>query len=285
MKSPEEKYAEAQGLCKFYNNNLLSLMALSKGYLWCSDSNDFNDPFENNVNSYAINRDLFDTDAILMLLDKSSLELKDSDDIDSLDLKLFDESVKRGIVDNFKETIIDQTLINIKESIDFHSDKKYVCLSMNVDAIHKSKLLWSHYSNGLRGFAIEFDVEMLLHSISEKNKDSMIGVWPISYSDLGMSDYLIENIKSKDVSELDANKIYLYKHTDWSYENELRIISKVNELQYSHSCVKKVYIGEKMPENYKELLVDILSSKGLIEKTYIAKVNREEFVIDFSTFR
>lgn len=154
---------------------------------------------------------------------------------------------------------------------------------MNLDDIHKSKLLWSHYSNGLRGFAVEFDVDMLLDSISEKNKDSMIGVWPISYCDFGMSDYLIENIKSKDASELDANEIYLYKHTDWSYENELRIISKVNELKYSHLCIKKIYIGEKMPENYKELLVDILNSKGLIEKTYIAKVNREEFGIDFST--
>lgn len=115
MKSSKEKFGEAQSLCKFYNNNVLSLMALSKGYLWCSYSHDFNDPFENDVNSYVINRNLFDTDIVLTLLEKSSLELKDSDDIDYLDLKLFDESVKRSIVDNFKETIIDQTLINIKK--------------------------------------------------------------------------------------------------------------------------------------------------------------------------
>lgn len=99
----------------------------------------------------------------------------------------------------------------------------------------KNLLMWSHYSNGHKGIAIKFKI------------------------DLGKSNILKKVQYVKDIGELAILNSMLVKNSEWSYENEYRIITdeslKEITLQDLGLTIDSVIFGFKCtPRTKKEIL-------------------------------
>jgi hypothetical protein len=109
--------------------------------------------------------------------------------------------------------------------------------------------MWAHYADGNRGICIEYDVN---------NFDNAEGAYlmPTVYSDEFDKYYSNEsNIKSN------AFMISLFKHKDWSYEQEWRLVKLIDKLgpsekeRYTYNAkINAIYFGVDMPQIYKEVI-------------------------------
>ena len=115
---------------------------------------------------------------------------------------------------------------------EFAASNGYCCFSKGDDKSLCNSLMWSHYSDGLRGFCLSFDRRKLLDSFASLNKDSDPVLFPVEYSDavpiLNIFDYL-RTLLTRDgggSSSFDfASTVCSAKAKSWAYENEWRAVS------------------------------------------------------------
>lgn len=168
----------------------------------------------------------------------------------------------------------------------FKNYVRILCFSEKID----STLMWAHYANSHKGFALEYDVHDLF---SEENFISKFGLYPVIYSEVryDMTKFLLKflrNISYKDycskmnidfditsnLNLLDIEKPFLYKSKDWKYENEWRIIrnrTSENEEIKVKGRPLSLYLGENIDEKNKEILIKIATKKKI--KVYQMKIN------------
>ena len=120
-------------------------------------------------------------------------------------------------------------------------------------------LMWSHYADGHCGVCLEFDSSELL-------KKDMAEIIKVRYVNK-IPSYL----KKFRISE--SEKLFLsYKHKDWSYENEYRIIhgnSQEKNFKISPNALKKVYIGCNMKS---EIISEVSEFIKNINSNYNRKI-------------
>jgi hypothetical protein len=80
------------------------------------------------------------------------------------------------------------------------------CLSTHPD----NSLMWSHYSNRHRGICVEFDASQPLIG----------GAWEVEYRDV------LPALDMLAVSPKEAFQVLVTKSSDWTYENEYRILAR-----------------------------------------------------------
>ena len=249
---------------KFYKFRIVdtySLSALSTNNLWFSTANDFNDPFEG---AHILNNNLSSEDLSLI---KAKVKWKSKDEIGKEEYRemLEDLGVQN---DNLSEEDLFKKITehDLAALIDVVHNSKITCLSLydNEKDPLKENLMWSHYSDGLRGFCLVFDARKLEDDINKSTKQSM-RIIQVKYQDepneLSLSDY----IKSESILN-ETNDDYLQsvtetittKSKDWEYENEVRILamSKLNLHTYSPEALVEIVVGERMPEEQKKLVID-----------------------------
>lgn len=135
-------------------------------------------------------------------------------------------------------------------------------------------LMWSHYADSHKGFALEYNFRpTLLHPL--KN----IGIFPVIYDDerVDISSYIAwtflfffgTRILNPDISAPIKNA--LYKSSVWEYEREWRLIDfslrdfsddRPSAIHYEPVAI---YYGQKMPHENKSRLHQIAQEKGLKE--------------------
>ncbi|VVP34206.1 DUF2971 domain-containing protein [Pseudomonas fluorescens] len=163
-------------------------------------------------------------------------------------------------------------------------------------------LMWTHYADGLKGYCIEFDRDLIIpeerdarvHQVLYADKPSVIdaSVMAVLYDQLDYnSDAYFEvsaqaKCYGKDLSgELSIyedgfeeasdrireiyQKMLATKPLPWGYEEELRIIdfaqrtSSLGELMpYSLNAIKSVVIGEKMAPENQEFIKAVIQNKN-----------------------
>jgi hypothetical protein len=189
---------------------------------------------------------------------------------------------------------------------------KISCFSKGNDNL----LMWSHYADGLRGFCIEFDEDLILST--ELDKEASI--IPVSYTeeppvvdkmlyslakdqiwyhDMAIheepkSTYVPEYEQAlKDAEQLLDNlytKTVATKPIQWKYEEETRLVFSANTnsegefFKYPPAAVKGIIFGEKMNLKAKETLVEIIEAKKLLIEKKIAKRDTESYKIKFYPF-
>ncbi|WP_422636265.1 DUF2971 domain-containing protein [Vibrio harveyi] len=166
--------------------------------------------------------------------------------------------------------------VNTVQTSKFHCLSHDVCDPKPLD----NRLLWSHYASGLRGFVIEFELDSLLNSMRSKNGESFFGCHLIDYLSTDFETFIKSTIKER--SKLMLNDFLFTKHVDWEYENELRLISSINKLNYSKSCINRIIVGEKMSLGNKVRLYKIAKSKGLADRLFTASIRRSDFSIQLT---
>ena len=153
------------------------------------------------------------------------------------------------------------------------TSKRYstiACFSESIDSI----LMWSHYANSHKGFALEYDFRPTLEQ-PIKN----VGLFPVVYSEkrFDISDYIAWAFlriigfpaKMPDISASIKNA--LWKSDVWAYEKEWRMIDstprditdeKASAINYKPVAI---YYGRHMSGDDKRQLHEVAKEKGIKE--------------------
>lgn len=145
---------------------------------------------------------------------------------------------KRGNIKIAKESKID-------------SPKKICSLSRKLEDVR----LWAYYADGFRGIAIEIDFSNLNPKPTEVKYIPKLS--------------LLE--KEDDISRILSEKT---KH--WEFENEYRIIQD-DEYYCVNNNIKAVYLGNRMSDSDKEMLIKIIPPE--IE-VYTTKIDYSKVIIE-----
>ncbi|MGF1903427.1 DUF2971 domain-containing protein [Aliivibrio sifiae] len=269
---------------RFFSDEEHNFQGLAESYLWFSEIDKFNDPFEVVINSEDFDfRQLSSAQLKAFLLSNKGITFGDPDTDNSYVIGDFsDEELGRFVVEQY-HVLVNALNVIVLEIIKQKQNNKFHCLvhDANIKPL-ESRLMWSHYSNGLRGFVIEFDFDPVLTSIAHKSNDDFGGYTLINYTELGFTDYIKSVIDSG--KPLFADRMLFSKHIDWKYENELRLICSNEKVFYDSSCISRIIIGQKMlPEKMNDLM-RLLKSKGLQSKTYITCFDRQDFSINIKPY-
>ena len=173
------------------------------------------------------------------------------------------------------------------------------CLSEDVD----STLMWSHYADSHRGFALNYDFKsryMLeikeLNVIASEFIDKKL--FPVKYTDNRFdSTYYVEfnliysffhqmgvAFNHPFFDKLFYYKYLLFKSEDWNYEKEWRIIKQTNldindkkDFDYiEYIRPKEIFLGAFISEGHKNKLLKIAKEKNIdVFQMYLNDKNRQ----------
>ncbi len=144
----------------------------------------------------------------------------------------FDCNVNLIEHENHKELFYDETKPNAIDGIGI------TCFTEEINEL----LLWAHYANNYRGFALEFNTETMRVNMNGKKKYSLN---PALYFD--------EFISVKNTDKFAMEYLLTAKSERWKYEKEWRLISTIDETKpydriifYEPIAVKALYIGYRL---------------------------------------
>lgn len=144
------------------------------------------------------------------------------------------------------------------------------CLCTN----YKNRLMWSHYSDGHKGFCVEYDY-------SELNEEELnVLPLPVVYSKkrpLIPWEAAIENTpQNLEVACRQMMMGLLTKDSEWSYENEWRIFTDTtSSAEVKMPRISCVYLGASITEENRNKILKIARKKNIPVKQM--KVDRGEY--------
>lgn len=293
---------KSEKIYKFYGYRDFDLDALAGSYFWFSKASDFNDPFEGlyieqlkfrdaadlsseDVFFYLVQLAIYngvpEGDAIKQAQEKQkSLDfIPDSFRTNPIQASSIHPS-KHFVAYSVKDTSL-KTINSIKSS-------KFCCFIRDYRDCPalKNKLMWSHYANGLRGFAIEFDTKSLYDSMNKHNSFEIQGGY-VNYKNLKVLDsyqLLMDYFKNRHNSGIAS--VVLTKSPEWKYEQEFRLLSDSNKNHYDCSAINSIILGQKMQKEKLSTLLAIIESLGLMGKVKVATIDKDTFnlnVVDFNS--
>ncbi len=271
---------------KFRSGNENDIEALSSDFIWFADIESLNDPYE----GYA----RFNSDDVSDSLREHFLE-----NVYSLepreDMAPHEEVAQKKVAlgTDFADYIDSKAIESVRNYYKEHRDDyKVLSVSLQKDshdfpAPLNNMLMWSHYANGFKGFCIEFDAELLVNTIVDRNS-AQIGTSKIQYAidgklpTVNLKTFMEASISGDLNSSFEILTSFTKKEQSWSYENELRLISEIRGKHYYDSeCVKAVYIAEKMPLEVRQTLLSIITNKPNQIDVFEVRLHPEEYKFGF----
>lgn len=191
-----------------------------------------------------------------------------------------EEHIKRekAVRDNrkFLEGLIEQMTLEMERAI--QERYRVYCLSTHPDSV----LMWAHYSASCRGVCLEFSAENELFGSA-------------------LEVACLDSYPTFDITASDEDQNlqpFLTKSTNWSYENEFRLIvsehpfefpdvpvAKAGLLTLPKGVLRSVIVGAEMPASDREIVKTLVSSSKRDVSLKVASLvpNRYEFKItDFN---
>ena len=236
----------SNALCRYRAINEKNLDALRNDRLYFSTPGEsFNDPFDNLIyaNSmkilyniiYAIN---FDMDDYIE-------QLKDKD----IDLATFAELINHGphkyrLLTEFVEEC-ESGIKQFKENL--LNNTRIICFS----ELYDSMLMWSHYADQHKGFALIFDNKSIESAEVYTNDNKLITkkplLSPVKYveTQIDLTDDIEDHLKNyimekllgispfeENLSQAKLRQSIIEKSLDWKYEKEWRLIPRHIDLDH-----------------------------------------------------
>lgn len=270
---------EVNSIYRFFDDQDHNIKGLDESYLWFSEISSFNDPFETAILREDIDVGLLDDNELAKFCQiNQGLEFGEPDS--DFSVRPADEPFEH--VKNFIKNKRSEVLLGINEyiykTIRTMQLNKFHCLSHDAgnDPI-QNRLMWSHYSNGMKGFVIDFDMKLLLNSQRHKNK-SFQGFTEINYMNLDYNNYIREITNNNE--PIDQRYLVFTKHNDWDYENEIRLIGGESKMYYHDFCIKRIIIGSRMDQESLQKLLAVIERKGLTDKVYMSSIVRKKFSVE-----
>lgn len=244
-----------RSIYKFYSVNDFAMDALQQGYIYCNHYTAFNDPFECwcEVKSGVPNHET-ETERFLNIIEVWGFTPDRA--AEALEYYYF-------YLEHFEEDQMD---------VQYQLDAaRIACFSSDVSSL----LMWSHYADGLRGFCLELDPDLLC-------ADSKANIIEVQYLArppvLETIAYELANDISWHGEDEDADKALDYmrdfyckmlasKPREWKYEKEVRLIFPGNEVPpagtryyYPPAAIRSLITGEKISAQNEEKLKKIIQA-------------------------
>ncbi|MBC8357657.1 MAG: DUF2971 domain-containing protein [Candidatus Aminicenantes bacterium] len=254
---------------KYESFDTYSLSNLKNAQIFFNRPVDFNDPFDSSLVAQSFENKPEDivtfynqwvSNKLPNLPEKIPDSVKTVDSIDDVP-RDFINMVEKG-TNEFAEEKQKEYLNNIGCS----------CFSEVKDNL----LMWSHYSNGHKGFCLEFDT-----SFEPFNK-----ALKVEYSDFFPKINPIKFIIHKDALARDVLLPLLTKYSCWDYEKEWRIFHREPRklFTYKVEALKAVYFGASMIYSHLEIICLILQGQNPNVDFYNAKRSSDKFEVEFEKF-
>lgn len=289
-------------LYKFYNFHSMHLEAISNELFYFSHREQVNDPLD--CNPPVRNPSFREFDDIMRNFFHRS---------NKLPKELKDLLVEKEVIEALYSPFADFT--NLKKLLnELANDVGLFCLSKDFE----NPLMWSHYSNGHRGFCIGYDVDYnhdLLWDEIDFFNDSKVVIKAVEYSNAPISAMMIYNVlvslmldrattssgylsfdkgyeifNFNNISKVLFRHLCIFflshKHRSWSYEQEVRILSFPNDDKKGYGLkspkkynTKRLYLGAKMPDSQRKTLSRLLSNNEI--EIYEAYFSDESLGLNF----
>ena len=324
--TPKEEFDRTfSPLMRFINNNLperlfkfracteYSLDAFEKDELWLSKASLFNDLHDSLF--------FFDKTGILDSIEAMFSSGEALSMIKSIAQSQISNPVMRELIDRILASFdaqrlndialqsmpsfnvfLDQCFRTAKDGI--RENTKMVCLSESI----KSPLMWAHYADNNKGFALGYDFRNNEISQCSNCPNRSCGdiklatIYPVIYSDKRFDAtsfgqwHVLQYLNAQ--MGLPTERTYsdsflfvkaaLHKSNDWAYENEWRITcSTPNQLMESKDRypIKKrpvaIYFGRQIPDIYRKMLMHIADEKGIARYQMYVKDYSAKYELDF----
>ncbi len=260
-----------------------SLSNLISNNLYLNHYSSFNDPFECRCEIRAGFPQLADSSARLA---------------DVMRAWGFERPDDEVAVENYEDYI--SSLEGAEPNIAYYIDSaRITCFSKRPDNL----LMWSHYGDGLRGFCIEFDKEIIaslnhdanIYNVAYADSPSVVDTsvmavlndqWHFNNDAFFETEAMAKHTgkdRSFELSLYEADikaayeqihevfqKMLATKPMAWSYEEELRLIEFSKQagrlgvtMRYPDSAIKSVILGEKISQVHEQTIFDILTQKKI----------------------
>lgn len=265
-----------------------TISAFENDELWMSTSDMFNDPFDTliqfNENEFRSACEGLSNPDILKIMTQhfangGQIAPIVSQIVDEKELVRLRELAKAASANHKQEDDDEQLRVNLQIQLAYYmnnlpqivqSFSTVACLSEKIDSI----LMWSHYSDNHKGFALGYDFKSFFPS-----QESGLGIFPLVYGEkrYDASEYLIWilcslfHIPTRNPDMMNSIKLLLYKSMDWKYEHEWRLINnKPGDFPVSRANPiivkpKSIYYGCRISEENRDRLHAIAVSKGIEE--------------------
>lgn len=300
-------------LYKFRRCADYSIDAFEKDELWLSKAAGFNDLHDSLF--------FFDKNAILNLIENMFSSGIVPSMIESIKQMQFPNAVlQKWVTENFSlfdtkqltdialQSIpgfsewLDLCFSNAREGI--RERTKMVCLSQSI----KSPLMWAHYADNHKGFAIGYDfrnneITQCSNCPNRTCTDIKLGtIYPVIYSDkrydaTEFGQWIVKQQINRAIG-MPVEEFYddvflftkaaLHKSNDWSYENEWRIIcstpNPVIEQKDRYPISKRpiaIYFGSQIPDYYRKILTHLADEKDIPKYQMYVKNYSSKYELDY----
>lgn len=277
-------------LTRYRSCTLQNIENLKKDRLYYSTPANFNDPYDTLLyaNYFRILGDVAENLNIGMENYLKRLDEKDKF-LASFGIAMWYGNKKNDFLENFFQSIHNAAR-ELKESL--RNNVRIICFSED----YLSMLMWSHYADNHKGFAIIYDRDIIINADNFTADNTVITkkplLRPVNYVDqqLDLTEELEEYVRAYRMKSLGDVKppqchlsveklrtTLLEKSQDWSYEREWRVIprhislEKPSRLSYMRVRPKTVILGSQCEKNNQEQIMDICDKKGI--PVYKAEIN------------
>ena len=163
----------------------------------------------------------------------------------------------------------------LKKSFDGYKITSF-CQDTDSKKAIENTLMWSHYADSHRGFCIGYTFDCSDFRRDKKEQYFAARLFPVKYVEKNQWDIDMTDPNSI----LTSTKGYLTKSNDWSYENEVRMISynPYSDEEFPvftlgpKSKISEIYFGVKCEKETKDNVKEALS-KNIDIKFYQMRIN------------
>ena len=253
----------------------------------------FNDPFEIKLTMSKIAEDNDLARYVNKTLSKNyeklyqNLDFEIKNKIDYVTFKSLVDSCNEKTKEIVCEIANDnKSLSEIKEKSDEGINQTLGVLSLTIK--YDNLLIWAHYANEHKGFVVEFDSNNDFFKPKEMDNNIYNGLQKVNYSPIRPYKLLVEN---------EWEDILLTKSLEWEYEEEYRIIKRLNETEpikgdmylfkFPKEMIKAIYCGCNMIVDDVIRISKILDNDEELShiKIYKARVSDKYYKLEFERIR
>ena len=297
-------------LYRFRSCNERNFSAFDKGQLWFSRAETMNDDFDSLV--------YYDREAIAGEISQafeqlSNMNMKSMLSNAPIELQQMLHNMPVSMDGNdllgFRQPFLErvnQELENVASLI--RRMMKFACFSDDVE----SPLMWGHYADSSRGFALAYDFRNSGYTVSDGcvNKNTcqnkrMCSLYPMVYTNerLNATQYIKWLLQKKLVAEIPnagirtfmdsslrcpdqfmLTKILIHKAEAWQPEREWRLVCSCNAPQYSNEpysyaiqAPTALYLGSQISPVNEKLLCYLAKGKGIPVYKMSASLNSPQY--------
>lgn len=273
---------------KFMSGQDYHLSSLAENQVFFSKFDELNDPYEGLL--------YFSFDGVTDSLRKALLANNFSHS-SSISLKKARVMVERYIkskgLDEMRKFAQSLTESCFSSFLNYHHQNRFVLSTSFQSEINQfpaplnNMMMWSHYSNGMRGFCVEYNQKELLRSLQRLNPGIEISTKKVKYSDRELPIVRATTIMQSRINDNgDAGEemitAFCTKQSNWKYENELRFIGSVQGLvSHDESAIKRVFVGANN-QTLTTDLIRILKAKEINIPLYSVQTRPRIYGLGFS---